>query len=220
MPYLPSPICLSCVAPASLLCLPWRQPHGFVIAFFGAIRISGCQRSRMARQNRDTKAILKTIERSEQRSKLFWWMVEQHDEIIRKANGKRIDWPSVCAEAARRGKTDRLGNAPSVVTAKKTWQRARKDVDAARGAVAAQPQPPAHPSRIDKDWRPANAPPPVSASGQLAPGAQAVVPVAWSPTPEQQMLPVRTTPPHEKKPYDPKENLARLKRVINERSGR
>jgi len=44
--------------------------------------------------------------------------------------------------------------------------------------------------------------------------------VAWSPTPEQQMLPVRTTPPHEKKPYDPKENLARLKRVINERSGR
>jgi hypothetical protein len=75
---------------------------------FSAIRTSTRERVRMARQKRDTKAILKTIERSGDRSDLFWWMVEQHDEIIKKAKGSRINWPSVCAAAAERGRMDRL----------------------------------------------------------------------------------------------------------------
>ena len=114
----------------------------------------------MARQKRDTKAILKVIERSGDRSDLFWWMVEQHDEIIKKASGKRIHWPSVCAEAARRGRMDRLGRPPTVMTAKKTWQRARKEVEAARAAETPAPPPQINPSRIDKTWRPPSAPPP------------------------------------------------------------
>jgi hypothetical protein len=167
----------------------------------------------MARRNRDTTAILKTVSRSEQRSSLFWWLVEHHDEMIAAAKGKRILWRPFCAKVAALGLTDTKGQPPCERAARETWMQARKEVAASREAAAAQPPRPVYPSRVDKDWRPANAPPP-------GPATQAVVPVAWSPTPEQQMLPVRTTPPHEKKPYDPKENLARLKRVINERSGR
>lgn len=180
---------------------------------FSAIRISVCQHSPMARQNRDTKAILRTIERSEQRSKLFWWMVDQHDEIIGKANGKKIDWPSVCAEAAKRGKLDRSGNPPSVVTAKKTWQRARKEVAAGRATEATQPPRHIYPSRIDKDWRPANAPPPEQpeTTGQ---------PPALFGGRQDELIAVRKTSPHERAPFDPKEQKARLRRIINERSGR
>ena len=164
----------------------------------------------MARQKRDTKAILKTIERSGERSALFWWMVEQHDEIIKKANGKRIDWPGLCAEAARRGRMDRSGKPPSVMTAKKTWQRARLEVSAARSAAAALPPQKINPSKIDKNWRPANAPPPTSQRVPAAAGAH----------PLQELMPaIRKNPADKDDGYDPKARKASLLRLIAERSG-
>jgi hypothetical protein len=163
----------------------------------------------MARQKRDTKAILKTIERSGDRSDLFWWMVEQHDEIIKKANGSRINWPSVCAAAAERGRMDRLGQPPSVMTAKKTWQRARKAVAASRTSEAAQPPRPVYPSRVDKDWTPRNAPPPVNQ--EAAPAAPALS--------LNGLMPIRKTASQDDDVYDPKAQKARLRRIIAERSG-
>jgi hypothetical protein len=166
----------------------------------------------MARQKRDTKAILKVIERTGDRSDLFWWMVEQHDEIILKAKGKRINWASVCAEAARRGKMDRLGQPPSVMTAKKTWQRARKEVEAARAAQAVAPPSRVNPSRIDKTWRPENAP------GPPAPSAPAPVPANGSLF-LKELMPVRRNSSQDDNDYDPKAQKARMRRVIAQRSG-
>ena len=163
----------------------------------------------MARQKRDTKAILKVIGRTGDRSDLFWWMVEQHDQITLKAKGNRISWSSVCAEAARRGKMDRLGQPPSVMTAKKTWQRVRKQVAAARVSAAAQPPSPINPSRMAKDWRPANAPPqtPPAPRPPASPGMQ------------NQLVTVRkgSVQPDG---YDPEEQMAHLFRTLKQRSGR
>jgi hypothetical protein len=158
-------------------------------------------------------AIDNIVEGNKLRSSLFRWMVKHHDEWVQRWNGQKIDWRTSCEELTGLGLTDTRGRPATERNARETWLQARKFVAANRKAAAAQPPRPVHPSRVDKDWRPANAPPPGLAT-------QAGVPAIWSPGPEDQLLPVRKKLPHEKKPYDPKENLARLKRVINERSGR
>jgi len=100
--------------------------------------------------------MLRSIARGEDRSPLFWWMVDHHDEIVANA-GKRIRWKGVCAQAAARGLTDAKGNPPSERTARATWRKARLAVAAARSAEAAKsPARPGsiYPSRIPKDWKP------------------------------------------------------------------
>lgn len=164
----------------------------------------------MARKKRDTKAILKTIAQSERRSSVFWWMVEQHDEIIENSKREPIDWRSVCADLAKRGFVDTRGKPATEANARKTWQRVRKHVAAARESQAAEPQRPVHPSRVDKAWRPANAPPPPAEATPLLP------PVG----PQNESVSIRKKSSHDKKPYDPEAALARLDRIINERSGR
>ena len=57
----------------------------------------------MARQNRDTKAIMNSVQRNRLRSNLFRWMVRHHDSIIERWNGERIDWRTFCAELAALG---------------------------------------------------------------------------------------------------------------------
>jgi hypothetical protein len=116
----------------------------------------------MARRNRDTKAILRTIERSEQRSSLFWWMVENHDGILRASERQRINWSAFCAQATKRGLRDTRGQVPSERNARETWRQARRAVAEARAAEAVKPSPrpgSIYPSRISKDWRPPIVPP-------------------------------------------------------------
>ena len=74
-----------------------------------AVRRLGRQPARMTRRKRDTRAILRTIEQSEERSPLFWWMVEHHDDMVQASTGTRIRWAAFCAEAARKGLTDTRG---------------------------------------------------------------------------------------------------------------
>src|SRR5271166_5861811 len=135
----------------------------------------------MSRRKRDTKAILRTIERSEQRSSLFWWMVEHHDELIQASAHQRINWSAFCTEAAARGLTDTRGCPPSAVNARQTWRQARKAVAEARAAEAAEPPPrpgSVYPSRIPKDWRPQVVQSGHGAPPGLRPAVQtAVVPV-------------------------------------------
>ena len=143
------------------------------------------------------KAILKTIARGEDRSPLFWWMVENHDRISAAA-GRRIHWKGVCAEAAAHGLTDAEGKSPSEATARQTWRRARQAVaegrqreSAAPSRVGAKP-----PSRLSKEWRP-----------------QELTPAAHPPA-------VASPSGAAKAPYDPQKALAPLDRIMNERSGR
>jgi hypothetical protein len=160
----------------------------------------------MSRRHRDTKAILRTIERSEQRSSLFWWMVEHHDELVNASEGRRIIWATFCAEAVKRGLRDTRGEVPSERNARETWRQARIAVAEARGAEAAKPaaRPGAiYPSRIPKDWKP-------EAFRQPAP-----VPAAQQPGTS-----LLAAPPGEQEPYDWRKRMAQLRQTINLRSGR
>ena len=111
----------------------------------------------MARRSKDSKAILRTLERSDQRSPLFWWMVEHFDEITARSQRGRISWASFCAEVSRQGLTDRDGQPPADATARKTWERVRAAVQQVRAEEEAKPPPrpgSIYPSRISKDWKP------------------------------------------------------------------
>ena len=176
----------------------------------------------MTRRNRDTKAILKTIEHSEQRSSLFWWMVKNHDELVKAAERTRIKWASFCAETSRRGLTDTRGLPATERNARETWRQARKHVAAARAEAAAKaaakPPRPVYPSRMPPDLRPANAPPPPGQPDYR--GSNALVPVAPGSGRADEFGLIRKISPEERQPYDPERNLARLRRIIDERSGR
>ena len=80
----------------------------------------------MTNGRRQTKAILKAIARGEDRSSLFWWMVEHHDEILAAAEGRRIQWGTFCTEATRLGLTDTKGKPPTTRNARETL-RIRSD---------------------------------------------------------------------------------------------
>jgi hypothetical protein len=108
----------------------------------------------MTERRRDTKAILKTVVRSERRSPLFRWMVKHHDELIEASRQERFHWTSFCSEAAKRGLTDTQGQAPTAENARKTWARARKAVQEGLELAAAKPPRPKPPSRFPKDWSP------------------------------------------------------------------
>ena len=108
----------------------------------------------MTRRKRDTRAILRTIEQSEERSPLFWWMVEHHDDMVQASTGSRIRWAAFCAEAARKGLTDTRGRPPTERNARETWLQARKAVAAGRAKQEAAPPKPIYPSRTPKGWVP------------------------------------------------------------------
>jgi hypothetical protein len=160
----------------------------------------------MPRRSRDTRAVLRTIQRSERRSALFWWFVENHDEIQKAAQGARIDWASFCAEAAKRGLTDTHGHAPTERNARETWRQARRAVSEARSHEAAQGptrKGSVYPSRIPKDWKP-EAFRPAVAPAPVAPTGTSLVPA----------------PPTNQEPYDWRKRLDQLAETINARSGR
>jgi hypothetical protein len=109
----------------------------------------------MPRQRRITKAILDTIAHGEDRSPLFWWMVENHDEIIASARGRRMQWRTFCAEISRHGLTDTRGGPPTERGAREVWMQARRAVAQARQREQHSPSPQRKfPSRISPDWRP------------------------------------------------------------------
>jgi len=127
----------------------------------------------MTRRNRDTRAILKTIERSEERSPLFWWMVEHHDEMIQSAQGNRIRWAPFCAKAVERGLVDTRGRPPTERNARETWAQARRAVQEARAKLAARPPKPVYPSRMAK-WTPPAILEAIAAGNPAVDGARAV----------------------------------------------
>jgi hypothetical protein len=75
----------------------------------------------------DGKAILAQIERPYQRSSLFEWLFLHHDEVIAAAAGRRLEWSRLCGEFETAGLTGRHGKPVNAATARKTWQRVRKE---------------------------------------------------------------------------------------------
>ncbi len=170
----------------------------------------------MARQNRDTKAIDNSVAKNRLRSSLFHWMVKHHDYVVERWDGDKIDWVTFCDELTELKLTDLTGKPASEKTARQTWFRARQAVAEKRAKASAGPPLPIPPSRIDKEWRPANAPPPASPPGQ-APAPTAGRSVSLS---LDELRGIRKNSSEaEGDDFDPVANKARLRRIIADRSG-
>ena len=90
---------------------------------------------------RGGKAILAQVERPYERSSLFEWLMTHHDEMVAAAGGRRIEWSRLCAEFAKEGLTGADGKPVNAATARKTWQRVRKEharIEALRAAERAE----------------------------------------------------------------------------------
>ena len=69
--------------------------------------------------------VLENIARPGNRSPLFWWMLERHDEIVEFAVGRRMDWKGFVAGATELGITDTLGRPVKERNARETWRQVR-----------------------------------------------------------------------------------------------
>ena len=150
----------------------------------------------MSKRSPTCKAILDEFARGSERSSLFWWLAEHHDEIIEQADGKRMRWEPLCALFAAHGLTDVRGHPASPRTARETWLQVRRVVKKAKDRKemrdAAAPPGLTPPSRISPDWHPRDVPP-------LQPAA---------------------SPRGKDGPPNPEAVIARLRKTVNERSGR
>ena len=74
-------------------------------------------------------AILRLVVRSDQRSSLFWWLFEHHDELrqAEAESGLGIPWRRLCGEFATLGLTVAGGGPVTRENAAQTWQRVRKE---------------------------------------------------------------------------------------------
>lgn len=186
-----------------------RQPHDLVKKLSRPFAFRAASVWRMARRNRDSKAIDNTIERSRLRSSLFRWMVKRHDELTERWSEGKIDWRISCEEFAELGLTDTKGKPATERNARETWLQARKHVAAIRAKEAARLPRPINPSRMPKEWRPANAPPPTPSTPRPA----------QTPALQNQLVPIRIGAV-QADGYDPDEQIAHLRRTVRNRSGR
>ena len=76
---------------------------------------------------RGARAILDRVERPYERSKLFEWLLTHHDAFIGASGGRRKEWRRLCGQFEREGLVGRDGKAVTATTARKTWQRVRKE---------------------------------------------------------------------------------------------
>ncbi len=113
----------------------------------------------MSKSKRQLKVVLPALERSDERSSLFWWMLEHHDEMLAAASGHRPRWAQLCVTFAALSLRDGQGNLPSPEAARRTWRNVREF--AASGVATSLRKPrPKYPSRIPADWRPQIVTPP------------------------------------------------------------
>jgi hypothetical protein len=162
------------------------------------------------------QAILGEVAHCGDRSPLFWFLVEQHDELVEHAAGKRMRWDTLCKHFAEHGLTDRRGAQATPETARKTWQRARQfvaQVRARKQAADALKKPgQTYPSNRSPDWRPEVVP---QTPGVAQRQAMAQHPVVASPMqlPVPASGPVPGSPPTALAPQDDGPDLSRFDEV-------
>ena len=114
----------------------------------------------MTRKRPGLPAILEHLKQGPERSSLFWWLHEHHDELMAASAGRRIRWEQIAERLADLGLSDRTGKAASAASARQTWLRVRKLVAreteprGSAGSKLAGVIPPAQPSRLPTTWRP------------------------------------------------------------------
>ena len=91
----------------------------------------GAKRVEPARPSKkSTEEVLKRVARPAWRSPLFWWLVEHHDAVRRDEaeTGRGVPWRELCVDFVGMGITLADGRPVKPATAKKIWQRVRKEV--------------------------------------------------------------------------------------------
>jgi hypothetical protein len=110
----------------------------------------------------DVSRVFEHIAKPGDRSSLFWWMLEHHDEIVAAKAGRRIRWKQFCADVTALGIGDTRGKPVSERNARETWWQVRREkerlekakVEQERAKAAAAEVRLHYPSRQPKDWRP------------------------------------------------------------------
>jgi len=86
----------------------------------------------VTKKRADLKAVLKIVERGPGRSTLFYWMLDNHDDLLRVWPGRSIRWAALCAKFDALGLTDTNGKPAKEDTARITWWRVRKEAQEAK----------------------------------------------------------------------------------------
>jgi hypothetical protein len=124
-------------------------------------------------------------------SEVYRFLRRQYEALVAQFDKSWPGWGAVAAELGAVGLLGKKGQPLSGDALRRIWRRVCRDVEAEKEAAAARRPKRHYPSRVSPDWRP-----PI-----VEPAALAVA--ASSPA-----------------PYDPDEQIARLKRIIHSRSGR
>ncbi len=185
-----------------------------------SIRVRACDRQVMGKKRSGLGAVLNTIARGPERSSLFYYLYDNHDEIVRASAGRRIRWEPLAADFSNLELTDGDGKPATAATARKTWGKVRNEVRKQRALRATGMLPVAAPrsKKLPADWRPSgypkpNAPSPTGDEHQGSPPA--ALPAAL----QQQPAPPATldTPQGTRRPG---RSLDRVRELMNARSGR
>jgi hypothetical protein len=92
------------------------------------------------------------LKRGSRRSPLFWWFVKHADDFLADGN-EPVCWTTQCARLAEHQVTDHNGKAPSIRTAKQTWQRVKMYIAKQPAKAPLAGQQPQHSPRTN-EWRP------------------------------------------------------------------
>lgn len=122
-----------------------------------AVRASAGDAADMSRKREDIEAVVSYLLQGPERSTLFWWLVEHHDELVEAKGCKRTRWGPLALQLASYGLTDRENKAASPAVVRLTWQRVRKYVANRNAAKTLQKVVGMRPSRLPPTWRPQEA---------------------------------------------------------------
>jgi len=87
---------------------------------------------------------------------LFYWLYDNHDEIVQASLGRRIRWKPIAAHAGKLGLTDGDDKAPTAERVRQTWFGVRKEVAKQRALRASglRPSLSLRAKRPSADWQP------------------------------------------------------------------
>lgn len=165
-----------------------------------AVRATAGDTADMSRKHEEVEAVVSYLLQGPERSTLFWWLVEHHDELVEAKGCKRTRWGPLALQLASYGLTDRENKAASPAVVRLTWQRVRKYVANRNAAKALREVGGKRLSRLPPIWRPQEALP---SQRPFAPGSPSEVSTIIN-----------------NENCTPEEALAGLRRILAERSGR
>jgi len=145
---------------------PGRQPYGphtdsgsqepeilHALFVYGAatLRFMGKNRSGLG-------AVLRDIARGPERSSLFYWLYDSHDEIVQASLGRRIRWKPIAEHAGKLGLTDGDDKPPTAERVRQTWFGVRQEVAKQRALRASglRPSLSLRAKRPPADWQPSS----------------------------------------------------------------